>query len=204
MEKINENELFCTIEALLFVSGDPVHIAKLSEVLEIGIDELGKIMHKMISKYNFQRRGMKLIMLDNSYQLVTRPEYFDYAVKLVTSKHKNALTAANLEVLSVIAYNQPVTKAAIEQVRGVDSSYSISKLLERDLIAQKGRLDAPGKPMLYVTTDEFLRCFGLTSLDDMPELESEFEKLGLGKEKAENVTFEEISNDSEINSDGSE
>lgn len=188
---IDEKELFHTIEALLFVAGEPVSINKLADVLEIPEEQLMEVMPKMMDEYNFDRRGIKMIRLDNSFQLTTRPEYFEQVVKLVTHKHKQSLSASTLEVLSIISYNQPITKAAIEKVRGVDSSYSLTKLLERDLIEQKGRLNAPGKPLLYGTTDEFLRCFGLQSLEDMPDLD--VETIGFDMEpESDNVSFDDL------------
>lgn len=188
---IDEKELFHTIEALLFVAGEPVSINKLADVLEIPAEQLLEVMPKMMDEYNFDRRGIKMIRLDNSFQLTTRPEYFEQVVKLVTHKHKQTLSASTLEVLSIISYNQPITKAAIEKVRGVDSSYSLTKLLERDLIEQKGRLNAPGKPLLYGTTEEFLRCFGLQSLEDMPDLD--VETIGFDMEpESDNVSFDDL------------
>ena len=188
---IDEKELYHAIEALLFVAGEPVGINKLADVLEIPEEQLLEVMPKMMDEFNFDRRGIRMIRLDNSFQLTTRPEYFDYVVKLVTHKHKQTLSPSTLEVLSIISYNQPITKAAIEKVRGVDSTYSLTKLLERDLIEQRGRLNAPGKPMLYGTTEEFLRCFGLQSLEDMPDLD--VENIGFDMEpESDNVTFDDL------------
>jgi len=191
MTKAEKKEFFNTAEALMFVSGEPVSIPRFAEVMEMSEKEIEKLMTEMINEYNYQRRGMKLIRLENSYQLVTRSEYFDYVVKMVTSGQRKVLSPAVLEVLSVIAYNQPVTKAAIEHVRGVDSSYSISKLLERNFIEQRGRLDLPGRPLLYGTTDEFLRCFGLESINDLPKLDENGESV-VNMLKDDNITFEEI------------
>lgn len=195
MNKQEKQEFFNSVEALLFVSGEPVSIPVISEVLSVPEDKLEKLMREMIDTFNFQRRGIKLIRLENSYQLVTRSEYFDYVVKMVTSGQRKVLSPAVLEVLSVVAYNQPITKAAIEHVRGVDSSYSISKLLERNLIEQRGRLDLPGRPLLYGTTDEFLRCFGLESLSDLPELDSESRSI-VEMLSDNNITFEELAEES--------
>ena len=195
MNKAEKSEFFNTAEALLFVSGEPVSIPRFSEILEIPEATIEKLMTEMINEYNYQRRGMKLIRLENSYQLVTRSEYFDYVVKMVTSGQRKVLSPAVLEVLSVIAYNQPVTKAAIEHVRGVDSSYSISKLLERNLIEQRGRMDLPGRPLLYGTTDEFLRCFGLESLKDLPALDENAESV-ITMLQDDNITFEEMESES--------
>lgn len=206
MKKLNKQEkqeFFNSVEALLFVSGEPVSIPVISEVLEISVKELEKLMKEMMDSYNYSRRGIKLIRLENSYQLVTRSEYFDYVVKMVTSGQRKVLSAAVLEVLSVIAYNQPITKAAIEHVRGVDSSYSISKLLERNLIEQRGRLELPGRPLLYGTTDEFLRCFGLESIEDLPELDAESNSV-VELLSDDNLTFEELSEEAGENYGGDE
>lgn len=191
MTKAQKSEFFNTAEALLFVSGEPVSIPRFSEILEMPEQTVEKLMTEMINEYNYQRRGMKLIRLENSYQLVTRSEYFDYVVKMVTSGQRKVLSSSVLEVLSIIAYNQPVTKAAIEHVRGVDSSYSISKLLERNLIEQRGRLELPGRPLLYGTTDEFLRCFGLESLKELPALDENATSV-INMLEDDNITFEEM------------
>jgi segregation and condensation protein B len=193
MVGIEDKELYNAIEALLFVAGDPVSISRLAEALYIPVEDLIDFMPKMMDAYNFERRGIKLIKLEDSYQLTTRGEYFDAVVRMVTHKQKQALSPATLEVLSIISYNQPITKAAIEKVRGVDSSHSIARLLERELIEQKGRLNAPGRPVLYGTTEEFLRCFGLQSLEDMPVLEDDLVNMSFdGDEPMDNVTFDEL------------
>ena len=190
---IEDKELYNAIEALLFVAGDPVSMDRLSEALNIPISDLEEFMPKMMDEYNYERRGIKLIKLENSYQLTTRSEYFDAVVRMVTHKQKQVLSPATLEVLSIISYNQPITKAAIEKVRGVDSSHSLTKLLERELIEQRGRLNAPGRPVLYGTTDEFLRCFGLQSLEEMPNLEGDLSQVGMETDpNKDNVAFEEL------------
>ncbi len=190
---IEDKELYNAIEALLFVAGDPVSTDRLSEALNIPISDLEEFMPKMMDEYNYERRGIKLIKLENSYQLTTRSEYFDAVVRMVTHKQKQVLSPATLEVLSIISYNQPITKAAIEKVRGVDSSHSLTRLLERELIEQRGRLNAPGRPVLYGTTDEFLRCFGLQSLEEMPNLEDDLSELGMETDpNKDNVTFDEL------------
>jgi len=190
---IEDKELYNAIEALLFVSGDPVSINRLAEALYIPVEELVEFMPKMLDAYNYERRGIKLIKLEDSYQLTTRGEYFDAVVRMVTHKQKQALSPSTLEVLSIISYNQPITKAAIEKVRGVDSSHSIARLLERELIEQKGRLNAPGRPVLYGTTEEFLRCFGLQSLEEMPDLEEDLKNVGFEDDMdMDNVTFDEL------------
>ena len=190
---IEDKELYNAIEALLFVAGDPVSLDRMADALCIPVMDLEEFMPKMLDEYNYERRGIKLIKLENSYQLTTRSEYFDAVVRMVTHKQKQVLSPATLEVLSIISYNQPITKAAIEKVRGVDSSHSLTKLLERELIEQRGRLNAPGRPVLYGTTDEFLRCFGLQSLDDMPNLEDDLSQFGMDPDpNKDNVTFDEL------------
>ena len=190
---IEDRELYNAIEALLFVSGDPVSISRLAEALYVPVEDLIEFMPKMMNEYNYERRGIKLIKLEDSYQLTTRGEYFDAVVRMVTHKQKQTLSPSTLEVLSIISYNQPITKAAIEKVRGVDSSHSIAKLLERELIEQKGRLNLPGRPVLYGTTEEFLRCFGLQSLEEMPDLEDDLANVAFDEENdMDNVTFDEL------------
>ena len=188
---MNKEQSIKALEAVLFASGEPMSIDRLSQIFEIKPEKTEKLLDELALKLDEQKSGLKLVRLENAFQLVTRSEYFDYVVKMVTSGERKVLSPAVLEVLSVVAYNQPVTKAAIEHIRGVDSSYSISKLLERNLIEQRGRLDLPGRPLLYGTTDEFLRCFGLESIKDLPELEENTQSV-INMLKDDNLTFDEI------------
>lgn len=158
------------IEGLLFASGDALHIDKLSEILQIDKSTLHSILARMIDYYNYERRGIQIIEIDNCYQLCTRPEHYEYIQKLIEPRHKQGLSKAALETMAIIAYNQPITRSSIEQIRGVNCDSALKRLLERGLIEEKGRLDAPGKPILYSSTQEFLRCFGLKSLKELPEI----------------------------------
>ena len=158
------------VEAVLFAAGDPVELSRLSEILEVDEESLEKIITKLRDDYDFDQRGLRIVKLDNSYQMCSSPMHADYVRKALETKRAPRLSPPLLEVLSVIAYRQPVTRAYVEQVRGVDCSYSITSLVEKELIKESGRLDVPGKPILYRTTKNFLRVFGLESLNDLPEL----------------------------------
>ncbi len=158
------------VEAILFAAGDPVELSRLSEILEVDEESLEKIITKLRDDYDFDQRGLRIVKLDNSYQMCSSPMHADYVRKALETKRAPRLSPPLLEVLSVIAYRQPVTRAYVEQVRGVDCSYSITSLVEKELIKESGRLDVPGKPILYRTTKNFLRVFGLESLNDLPEL----------------------------------
>lgn len=158
------------VEAVLFAAGDPVELSRLSEILEVDEESLEKIITKLRDDYDFDQRGLRIVKLDNSYQMCSAPMHADFVRKALETKRAPRLSPPLLEVLSVIAYRQPVTRAYVEQVRGVDCSYSITSLAEKELIKESGRLDVPGKPILYRTTKNFLRVFGLESLNDLPEL----------------------------------
>lgn len=161
----------CALEAVLFGAGDSVTVTELAEALGIEAAAVRETAEALAAKYERDARGIKIITIADAYQMCTREEYVD-AVRTVTEpKRKRGLSSSALETLSVIAYNQPITKGRIELIRGVDSSYSVLKLLERGLIEEAGRQDAPGRPILYRTTEEFLRSFGLSSLEALPRTE---------------------------------
>lgn len=166
-------EIESIIESILFASGDPVSLETIAEILDIDKNTANNILKNMIDDYNFERRGIKIIQIEDTYQFATRPEYHKYVKKIAKSKHSTNISEAAMEVLVIIAYNQPVTKNNIEQIRGINSDTVINNLLLRGLIEEKGRLNAPGKPILLGTTKDFLKCFGLKSLDDLPPLGSE-------------------------------
>ncbi len=166
-------ELECKAEAVLFGAGESVTLAELAGALEIDMAAARQIVTKLAERYDAEKRGVKIITLGDAFQMCTREEYADCVRKVTEPKRRRGLSPSALETLSVIAYHQPITKSRVEMIRGVDSSYSILKLTERGLIDEAGRLDAPGRPILYVTTEEFLRCFGLTSLEALPEVEIE-------------------------------
>lgn len=164
-----ERETKRTIEAILFATGDPVTYQKLSELLELSLKKVKSTVEEMMADYEY--RGIQLICYDNSCQLCTKEAYEQIIKDALGIKKNGALSKSCLETVAIIAYNQPVTKTYIEEVRGVDSSYPISMLLTRELIETKGRLDVPGRPYLYVTNENFLRVFGLGSINDLPGID---------------------------------
>ncbi|MCI8589944.1 MAG: SMC-Scp complex subunit ScpB [Clostridiales bacterium] len=178
MEEVNKMPLSTAeieriIEAALFAAGYPLSYEKLAELVDLTSAEVKRIIDEYAVYYNDEstRRGVQLILYENSCQLCTKEAYQPYVKKALGIKKGGSLSPSALEVLSIIAYHQPVTKAYVEQIRGVDCAYAVSNLVDKQLIETKGRLDVPGKPFLYVTTDTFLRCFGLASLDELPDLE---------------------------------
>lgn len=179
-------EIQRAVEGILFAVGDPIELSRLSEILDVDEESLEKIITQLRDEYDFEQRGIRIVKLDNSYQMCSSPRMAEFIRKALETKRAPRLSPPLLEVLSVIAYRQPVTRAYVEQVRGVDCSYSITSLVEKGLIKESGRLDVPGKPILYRTTKDFLRVFGLESLNDLPEL-PEFADTEDGQ-----VTFNEI------------
>ncbi len=185
------------IESLLFVSGDGLAISHLAEILEIDDADIRKHVDKLKAFYKENNRGLEIAEYDGYIQLKTPEENFLYVTKLAESKRKQPLSPAALESLSIVAYHQPVTRSSVEFIRGVNSDGPISRLIERGLIEESGRLDAPGRPILYRTTKEFLRSFGLNSLSDLPDMEDlakQFPYLETEEETQEQleVTTEEI------------
>ena len=160
-----------TIESLLFVSGDPLNIKDLSNALEISNKTIKNILEEMISEYEDEKRGINLISINGEYQLVTKAENSSYIQKLLKKNKRQSLSQASLESLAIIAYKQPITRVDIDEIRGVKSESAMQRLLEKDLIKEVGRLEVPGRPILYGTTDEFLRQFGLKELKDLPSLD---------------------------------
>lgn len=160
----------CALEAVLFSLGEAVEIDRLAEALEVREDEVRTAFVSLQKKYEDENRGIKLIEIENSIQMCSNPDYFECIKRVTQIKKQSGLSSAALETLSIIAYNQPVTKGTIEFIRGVDCTYSVTRLLERGFIDELGRAETPGRPILYGTTMEFLRCFGLKSLEDLPPL----------------------------------
>lgn len=158
------------IEGILFASGEAVSIDRIAAVLAVNRELIADTAVLMADKYSYDRRGIRLLKLDNSLQLCSSPEYSDYIRLALETRKPPQLTEPALEVLAIIAYYQPVTRAYIEQVRGVDSSYTVGLLQERGLVEPCGRLAVPGRPVLYRTTNNFLRTFSLSSLEELPEL----------------------------------
>ncbi len=181
-------EIQAIIEGVLFAAGDAVELERLADIVDVDKKSLREILKKMMDDYNYERRGIHIIRMDDSYQLATRGEYFEYISRLAEPPRKQNLSNAALEVLSIVAYKQPVTKSSIEHIRGVNCDYIVNRLIERNFIEEKGRLDAPGRPILLGTTQHFLRTFGIASLDELPD----FESLGQSAEDAEQIEMEGV------------
>lgn len=164
------------IEAVLFTMGESVEVSKLAAAIDHDEDTTRKIVHNMMDKYEAEDRGIKIIELENAFQLCTKQEYYENLIKVASQPRKYALSDVLLETLSIIAYKQPITKMEIEKIRGVKSDHAVNKLVEYNLVYEVGRLDAPGKPALFATTEEFLRRFGVGSTEDLPDLNPEQEE----------------------------
>lgn len=171
------------VEALLFAMGDAVQTSDLAAVLEISPEDVRKLVRQMMVQYDEAHRGIHIIELEDSFQMCTKPSMYDYLIKLTHRPKKHALTDVALETLSIIAYKQPVTRAEIERIRGVNSDKAINRLVEYNLVSEMGRLDAPGRPILFGTTEEFLRTFGVRSPEELPILNPE--KVEEFKQQAE-------------------
>lgn len=158
------------IEAILFAYGDAVDVSKIAKAIGQDVETTKKILHHMMDRYEEEDRGIRIIELEKSFQMCTKQECYEYLINMALQPHKAHLTDVMLETLSIVAYKQPVTKVEIEKIRGVKCDHAINKLIEYNLIKELGRLDAPGRPILFGTTEEFLRNFGVQSKDDLPEI----------------------------------
>lgn len=158
------------IEAILFTMGDSVEVEQIARAIEQDVDTTRKIIRNMMDKYRDEDRGIAIIELDNCFQMCTKKEYYEFLLRAALQPRKAVLTDVMLETLSIIAYKQPVTKIEIEKIRGVKSDHAVNKLVEYRLVKELGRLDVPGRPILFGTTEEFLRCFGVQALDELPVL----------------------------------
>ena len=172
-EAITIEKVRAAIEAILFAAGHPVEYSKLSDVLGLSVRDIKNMVGAMSAEYNAEDspRGVLLLTYPDSCQLATKEEFLPYIREALSIKRGGNLSASTMEALAVVAYNQPVTRAYVDAVRGVDSSYAMTSLIDKGLIESKSRLEAPGRPMLYTTTEKFLRVFGLSSLEDLPETE---------------------------------
>lgn len=180
---MNTEKLINALEAVLYAGGEPISIDRLSQVFEITPEKVVKIMEELAKKMQKNGSGLELLRLENTYQLATKTEFAEYIKRAFDMRRRTPLSPAALEVLAVVAYNQPVTKSFIEQVRGVDCSGVVSTLVEKGLIEERGRLELPGKPLLYGTTKNFLRCFSLSDLTELPPLpESQNEGNDIGEQ----------------------
>ena len=159
------------IEAILFAMGEAVELSRIAKAIQQDNTTTRKIIRDMMLDYQREERGIHIIELENSFQLCTKREYYDSLIRIAAQPKKPTLTDVMLETLSIIAYKQPVTKAEIEKIRGVKCDHAINKLMDYDLIRELGRLDAPGRPILLGTTEEFMRCFGVQGLEELPEMD---------------------------------
>ena len=170
METMEMKEIESAIEGILFASGEPVHVDRICVALDMDRPTVEQVLQKLMDYYAYERRGFRLRHIEDSWQLCSSPDYADVIRKAFEIRKPAKLSQPALEVLTIIAYYQPTTRAYVDQIRGVDSAYTIGLLLERKLIEECGRLQVPGRPHLYRTTKQFLRAFHLTSLDDLPEM----------------------------------
>ena len=183
MEEVEINKLEGIIEAVLFVMGDSVELSKIASAIEHDEDTTRKIIHRMMDKYESEDRGIRIIELEDAFQMCTKKEMYEYLIRVAKQPNKYVLTDVLLETLSIIAYKQPVTKLEIEKIRGDKSDHAVNKLVEYNLVCECGRLDAPGRPILFGTTEEFLRRFSVQSVEDLPSLNPE--QMENFKEEAE-------------------
>lgn len=180
--------LFPIIEALLFVSGEPLKIKDMCSIIQCNEDYLKQTLDEMMLEYEYDERGIKLININDSYQLVTKPLYSDYVQKLLRVNSRQSLSQASLETLAIIAYRQPITRVDIDEIRGVKSDTAVSTLAQRDLIKEAGRKNVAGRPILYEVTDEFFRYFGIKNIKDMPFLDDLLKKYeDINEEQTQNV-----------------
>ncbi len=178
------------LEAMLFASGESVPVKRLAEVLELSESKTVKLLEELKKKYDDDdTKGIRLVKLEDSYQLSSKKEYYEQIRDLTERKRRASLSNAGLEVLSIVAYNQPITRSTIEFIRGVNSDGALNNLVSAGLVEEVGRLDAPGRPMLFGTSEEFLRCFDLSSLSDLPDIELEY---NFGDLKGEVVEGEQL------------
>jgi len=178
---MESTELQRCIEAILFAAGERVETARLASALEADEADITEAADRLANELNFERRGIRILKLDNGYQMVSSGEMADCVTKALETRKPPKLSSSQLETLTIVAYYQPVTKTVVEQIRGVDSAYSVGALLTKKLIAEAGRLNVPGRPILYRTTPDFLRTFGISSLEELPPIE----KVSFGEPTAE-------------------
>lgn len=169
----SREELYAATEAILFSMGDAVELPHLAQALSLSGEEMKGVLDELAAAYNNEARGIQIIELEGAYQLCTKRELYDYLVKIAHVPKPKELTDVMLETLSIIAYKQPVTKLEIEKIRGVKSDHTVNKLVEYNLVCEAGRKDAPGRPILFATTEEFLRSFGIESTEELPELDTD-------------------------------
>ena len=175
------------IEAILFAAGERVEVSRLAATLEVDEHEIVEAADALADQLAFERRGIRILKLEKGYQMVSSGEMADYVTKALETRKPPKLSSSQLETLTIIAYYQPATKAMVEQIRGVDSAYSVSALLNKKLIEESGRLNVPGRPIQYKTTPDFLRTFGISSLEELPPIE----KVSFGEPLPEQMAIAE-------------
>ena len=184
---MEQSDLQRAIEAILFAAGERVEVSRMADTLQVDPSDIVAAADALADQLSFDRRGIRILRLDQGYQMVSSGEMADYITKTLETRKPPKLSASQLEALTIVAYYQPATKAMVEQIRGVDSAYSISALLNKKLIMEAGRLNVPGRPILYRTTPDFLRTFGISSLEELPPIE----KINFG-EPVEIITDEQL------------
>ena len=187
---MEQTELQRAIEAILFAAGERIEVSRLAMALEADPKDIIAAADALMDALAFERRGIRILKLDKGYQMVSSGEMADFVTKALETRKPPKLSSSQLETLTIVAYYQPATKAMIEQIRGVDSSYSVSALLNKKLISEAGRLNVPGRPIQYQTTPDFLRTFGISSLEELPPIE----KVNFGEPIPEQTTIEEMQN----------
>ena len=185
---MEEKELQRAIEAILFAAGERIEISRLAMALEADPKDITAATDSLMDELAFERRGIRILKLENGYQMVSSGEMADYVTRALETRKPPKLSSSQLETLTIVAYYQPATKAMVEQIRGVDSSYSVAALLNKKLIEDAGRLNVPGSPIQYKTTPDFLRTFALNSLEDLPEIE----KVSLGEPVIDDTTDQQM------------
>jgi segregation and condensation protein B len=185
---MEQTELQRAIEAILFAAGERIDIARLAYTLEADAADIEDAADALANELSYERRGIRIIKLEKGYQMVSSGEMADFVTKALETRKPPKLSASQLETLTIIAYYQPATKAMVEQIRGVDSAYSVTALLNKHLIEEAGRLNVPGRPILYKTTPDFLRTFGISTLEELPAIE----KVNFGEPIPEQATIEEM------------
>lgn len=194
---LKKSDAKAAIEAILFTLGEAIELERLAAALDVPESQLQTLMDELIEEYKDDSRGIQIIKLENSYQMGTKSSMYEYLINITHVPKKHVLTDVLLETLSIIAYKQPITKLAIENIRGVKSDHAVNKLVEYNLVCEIGRLDAPGRPIVFGTTEEFLRNFGINSLDELPIINSD--KVEDFKAQALEEAEEQLNNEEQIN-----
>lgn len=184
---MNLSEKLSVIEAILFACGEPVESERLAASADVDAQELPRLISSLNARYSDSGSALEVLTIDRSYQLATKKDYASFIRTAMETKKNAALSRAAMEVLTIIAYNQPVTRSFVDDVRGVDSGGVLNNLLEKDLVCEAGRLDIPGRPILFKTSDNFLRCFGISSIAELPPLPTEDSQLSFEDVESEAV-----------------